>query len=118
MLESSQKDECEITNWIEWFLNCLIRSIENSDETVGKVLAKSKFWQRFAEKTLNDRQIKMLNKLLDGFEGKLRTEKWAKITKCSPDTALRDINDLIQLGALKKDKGGGRSTSYSLVLDD
>ncbi len=116
ILEGSQKSGCDITDWIEWFLNCLTNSVENADETVGKVLAKSKFWQRFAEESLNERQIKMLNKLLDGFEGKLRTEKWAKITKCSADTALRDIKDLIERGALKKDKGGGRSTSYSLIL--
>lgn len=118
MLETSQKSDCDLTAWIEWFLNCLIHATENADETVGKVLAKSKFWQRFAEESLNERQIKMLNKLLDGFEGKLRTEKWAKMTKCSPDTALRDIKDLIERGALTKDKGGGRSTSYSLVLED
>ena len=118
MLEKSQKGECDITIWLEWFLNCLIRAINSAEKTVSSVLYKAKFWQQFAEESLNERQIKMLNKLIDGFEGKLKTEKWAKITKCSPDTALRDINDLIKRGALKKDKGGGRSTSYSLVLED
>ncbi|MEQ8691109.1 MAG: Fic family protein [Pseudomonadales bacterium] len=115
MLEQTQKGECDITPWLEWFLNCLIRAIKNADSTVGTVLMKAKFWQRNAEESLNERQIKMLNMLLDGFEGKLKTDKWAKITKCSPDTALRDINDLIKRRILKKDSGGGRSTSYSLA---
>ncbi|XOV82900.1 MAG: Fic family protein [bacterium] len=115
MLEQTQKSECDITPWLDWFLNCLIRAIKNADSTVGMVLMKAKFWQRHAEESLNERQIKMLNMLLDGFDGKLKTEKWAKITKCSPDTALRDINDLIKRRILKKDSGGGRSTSYSLA---
>ena len=83
------------------------------------ILQKSQFWQRFASESLNERQIKILNRLLDGnFEGKLTSSKWAKMTKSSQDTAGRDINDLIERGALKKEPGGGRSTSYSLVLED
>jgi len=77
---------------------------------------RDSFWERFAKEPLNERQIKILNRLLDGFEGKLTTSKWAKITKCSQDTAYRDILDLINRGALQKDSGGGRSTSYSLVI--
>ena len=115
ILESSQKAELDITRWQEWFLNCLLRAIENSRETLGAVLGKARFWERFAKEPLNERQIKMLNKLLDGFEGKLTTSKWAKLAKCSQDTAHRDILDLIERGALTQDPGGGRSTSYSLL---
>ena len=118
MLEQTQKGTCNITNWLEWFLSCLIRALNNADTTVGKVLTRAKFWQRYAEESLNERQIKVLNRLLDGFEGKLTSTKWAKLTKSSPDTALRDINDLISRGTLKKDKAGGRSTSYSLVIEN
>lgn len=117
-LEFSQKSELDITQWLEWFLNCLIRAIENADTTVGRVLRKASFWTRYREESLNERQIKVLNRLLEGFEGKLTTSKWAKLTKSSQDTALRDIADLIDRGALKKDKAGGRSTSYSLVLEE
>lgn len=98
-------------------LGCLHRAIQSSDDTLNAVLHKARFWQRFAEEPLNARQTKVLNKLLDGFEGKLTTTKWAKLTKSSHDTALRDIKDLIQRGALKQEEGGGRSTSYALVPD-
>ena len=118
MLEKSQKGSGDVTDWQEWFLGCLLRAIESAHKSVSVILQKSRFWQRFAEESLNERQIKMLNRLFDGFTGKLKTEKWAKITKCSPDTALRDINDLISRGALKKEKGGGRSTRYSLVIEE
>ena len=117
MLESAQKGTCDITAWQEWFLSCLRRAIENADTTVGTVLQKARFWQRFANERLNERQIKVLNRLLDGFEGKLTTKKWAAITRSSHDTALRDIKDLIERGALEQDPGGGRSTSYTLVLE-
>jgi Fic family protein len=79
------------------------------------VLEKARFWERFAQQPLNVRQVNVLNRVLDGFEGKLTTSKWAKLTKCSQDTAYRDILDLVERGALRKDPGGGRSTSYSLV---
>ncbi|MEJ2445441.1 MAG: Fic family protein [Exilibacterium sp.] len=118
MLEQSQKSDCDITAWQDWFLNCLRRALQTADSTVDTVLQKARFWQRFAAESLSDRQIKVLNKLLDGFEGKLTTTKWAKLTKCSQDTALRDIKDLIERNALRQEQGGGRSTSYALVLDE
>ena len=114
-LERTQKGELDVTRWQEWFLNCLLRAIEGAQEILSAVLDKARFWERFAKEPLNERQIKMLNMLLDEFEGKLTTSKWAKITKCSQDTAYRDILDLVDRGALKKDTGGGRSTSYSLI---
>ncbi len=118
MLEQTQKNGPDITPWMEWFLSCLHRAIEGAGGSVGTVLQKARFWQRFATESLNERQIKVLNRLLDGgFEGKLTSSKWAKLAQCSQDTAGRDINDLLERGALKKDPGGGRSTSYSLVLE-
>ena len=113
-LEWTQKGELDVTRWQTWFLSCLNRAIASAEETLSTVLAKSRFWERFAKAALNERQIKVLNRLLDGFEGKMTTTKWAKIAKCSQDTAHRDILDLIKRGALQKDLGGGRSTSYSL----
>ncbi len=115
-LEWTQKGELDVTRWQDWFLNCLLRAIERAQDTLGAVLGKARFWERFAKEPLNERQIKILNRLLDGFEGKLTTSKWAKIAKCSQDTAYRDILNLIGRGALQKDSGGGRSTSYSLVI--
>jgi Fic family protein len=115
ILERTQKGSLDVTNWQRWFLNCLLRAIEGAEETLGSVLVKARFWRHFAEQSMNERQIAVLNKVLDGFEGKLTSSKWAKIAKCSQDTAYRDILDLIDRGALKKDPGGGRSTSYSLV---
>jgi Fic family protein len=114
-LELTQRGELDVTQWQEWFLNCLQRAIEGAQETLGAVLDKARFWGRFAREPLNERQIKVLNWLLDGFEGKLTTSKWAKIARCSQDTAYRDILDLVARGALQKDPGAGRSTSYSLV---
>jgi Fic family protein len=115
-LEWTQKGELDVTRWQDWFLNCLLRAIEGTQETLSIVLEKAHFWERFAKEPLNERQIKMLNKLLDGFTGKLTTSKWANISKCSQDTAYRDILDLIDRGALRKDESGGRSTSYSLII--
>lgn len=114
ILERTQKGGCDITAWQQWFLTCLLRAIEGADETLDTVLAKARFWERFAKAPLNQRQIKVLNRVLDGFDGKLTTSKWAKLAKCSQDTAYRDILDLIDRGALQKDPGGGRSTSYSI----
>lgn len=116
-LEWTQKGELDVTRWQDWFLNCLLGAIEGAQETLAAVLDKGRFWERFAKEPLNERQIKILNRLLDGFEGNLTTSKWAKIAKCSQDTAYRDILNLIDRGALKKDAGGGRSTSYSLVIE-
>ena len=116
-LEWTQKGELDVTRWQDWFLNCLLSAIEGAQEILGTVLIKSRFWERFAKEPLNERQIKILNRLLGGSEGKLTTSKWAKIAKCSQDTAYRDILDLIDRNALQKDAGGGRSTSYSLVIE-
>ena len=115
-LEWTQKGDMDVTRWQDWFLNCLQRAIVGSEETLDTVMVKARFWDRFAKAPFNDRQIKVMNKLLDGFEGKLTTSKWAKIAKCSQDTAYRDILDLVERGALQKDPGGGRSTSYSVVV--
>jgi len=118
VLEKTQKGTLDISQWQDWFLNCLFNAIDAAQETLTIVLNKAQFWEQFAKTPFNQRQIKVLNKLLDGFEGKLTSSKWAKITKCSQDTAHRDILNLIKHGALKKDAGGGRSTSYSLLMDD
>jgi len=115
MLESTQKGGVDVTRWQTWFLSCLVRAIEGARDILGSVLRKARFWERFATEPLNERQIAILNRLLDGFEGKLTTSKWAKMAKCSQDTAYRDILDLVRRGALQKDAGGGRSTSYSLA---
>ncbi len=116
ILENCQKGSLDITDWIEWFLNCLQRAIAVSDKTLNKVLTKAQFWRKHAGESFNDRQRAIINRLLDGFEGKLNSSKWAKITKCSQDTALRDINDLLERHILIKDEAGGRSTSYQLIL--
>ena len=114
ILETTQKGSLDITRWLTWFLQCLDRAIAATDETLGGVLRKAKFWEKHNTTLLNERQRTMLNKLLDGFEGKLNTSKWAKITKTSQDTALRDIQDLIEKKILVKEPGGGRSTTYTL----
>lgn len=115
ILEQSQKSKLDITEWLVWYLDCLSNAIESSEEILAKVLLKAKFWKDHASTNLNERQQKIINILLDSFYGKLNTSKWAKITKCSQDTALRDIQDLIDKSILLKEPGGGRSTSY--VLD-
>lgn len=113
-LEATQKGTLDITTWLDWFLACLDRALSSTEETLADVMKKAHFWDKHAVTQLNDRQRLMLNKLLDGFEGKLNTSKWAKITKTSSDTALRDINDLMDRGILVKDSSGGRSTNYLL----
>lgn len=115
ILEKTQKDNLDITEWLVWFFNCLMNSISYAETVLEKVLQKYRFWQKQKSATLNDRQKKMLNLLLEDFKGKLNTSKWAKITKCSSDTALRDIQDLLDKGILKKEAEGGRSTNYTLV---
>jgi Fic family protein len=115
ILERTQKGDLEITSWLEWFLDCLNRAFDRSETTLAAVLRKARFWDRLADTPLNARQKKILNQLLNGFEGKLTTVKWAKLAKCSHDTALRDIEDLMHKGILLKDAAGGRSTSYSLA---
>lgn len=115
ILEKTQKGTLDITMWLLWFLECLDAAIDRSEAALQHVFAKARFWETHRDAPLNDRQRLMLNKLLDGFEGKLNTSKWAKIAKCSQDTALRDIEALITLGILEKEHGGGRSTSYALT---
>jgi Fic family protein len=97
-----------------WFIECLDRAISLSEKNLSGVTQKAKFWESHQGVALNERQRKMLNKLMDGFEGKLTSSRWAKIAKCSPDTALRDIHDLIEKEILEKEEGGGRSTSYRI----
>jgi Fic family protein len=115
ILEATQKGELDITRWLEWFLVCLGRAFERAETILAAVLSKARFWDRFAATELNERQRSMINRLLNGFEGKLTSSKWTKLEKCSQDTALRDIEDLIRKGVLKKEPAGGRSTFYSLV---
>mgnify|MGYP003818955639 FL=1 len=114
ILEKTQKGNLDITDWIKWFLNCLLNALKSTDTILNRVLFKADFWTRHAKTIMNERQKKLLNKILDGFEGKLTSSKWAKIAKCSKDTAIRDINDLINKNILKKDEAGGRSTNYEL----
>ncbi|MHB8268623.1 Fic family protein [Bradyrhizobium sp.] len=115
MLGATQNDELDITLWLEWFLGCLDRAFDGAEKTLAAVFQKAGFWKKHATAKINERQRDILNRLLDGFEGKLTSSKWALIEKCSPDTALRDIQDLIDQGILVKDEAGGRSTSYSLT---
>lgn len=114
ILEKTQKGNSDITEWILWFLQCLINAIDSTDWTLSKILHKAKFWKIHSTTILNDRQQKIINRLLDGFDGKLTSSKWGKINKCSQDTALRDIQDLIKKGILQKESSGGRSTNYEL----
>lgn len=115
LLEQTQKATMDVTAWMEWFLACLGRAIDGAQTTLAAVLSKARFWERLRAVPLNERQRLMLNRLLDGFEGKLTTSKWAKIAKCSSDTALRDILDLVERGILVRNPEGGRSTSYALA---
>lgn len=115
MLEKTQKGNLDITEWMQWFLNCIINALKSTDSVLTNVLFKADFWLKHSQVVLNDRQKKLLNKLLDGFDGKLTSSKWAKIAKCSKDTAIRDINDLIDKNILQKELAGGRSTNYELV---
>lgn len=115
ILEATQKGGLDITDWLEWFLACLDRAFEGAETILAAVFKKARFWETHAGSSLNDRQRKLINQLLDGFEGKLTSSKWAKIAKCSQDTAFRDIEDLLERGILAKDAAGGRSTSYSLL---
>lgn len=115
ILEKTQKGTLDVTPWMQWFLSCLSRAFERTDATLVNVLRKARFWDQVATATINERQRQMLNKLLEGFAGKLTSTKWAGITKSSHDTALRDIHSLLEQGILTKDAAGGRSTSYSLV---
>jgi len=114
ILEETQRGSLDITPWMEWFLGCLGRAIDGAQTALKSVLAKARFWETFATTSLNDRQREVVNRLLDGFDGKLTTSKYAKLTGCSQDTALRDILSLVERGMLVPGEAGGRSTSYSL----
>jgi Fic family protein len=114
ILEKTQKGTLDITEWLVWYLNCLADAIISSDIILSKVLNKHRFWIKYSSETLNSRQILLINKLLDNFEGLLTTSKWAKVAKCSQDTALRDIQDLLNKNILRKNPSGGRSTNYVL----
>ncbi len=116
MLEQTQKGSLDVTEWLLWFLESLQRAVMQAHSSLDAVLQRARFWQTYAGMAFNERQLKMLTRLLEGFEGKLTSSKWAAIAKCSPDTALRDINELMQRGILQKSPAGGRSTSYELIL--
>jgi len=115
ILEQTQKGTLDVTPWMKWFLACLGRAIDDAQTTLAAVLTKARFWETLRDVPLNDRQRLLLNRLLDGFEGNLTTSKWATIARCSSDTALRDILDLVERGILARNPGGGRSTSYALA---
>lgn len=115
ILERTQKGTLDVTEWLAWLLRTLRNAIDSAQHALDAVLAKARFWQRCATMPMNARQMKLIDRLLDGFDGKLTSRKWAAIAKCSPDTALRDINELIALGVLRKATGGGRSTAYELA---
>jgi Fic family protein len=116
ILEQTQRGGMNITPWMEWFLACLGRAIGNAQKTLAAILAKARFWDSIAAVELNNRQRLVLNRLIDGFEGNLTTSKYAKLAKCSHDTALRDILPLVERGVLLRNPSGGRSTSYGLAL--
>ncbi len=116
ILEKTQKGDGDITEWLLWFLYCLEKALSSAEETHKSVLTKARFWEQNRELIVNQRQKKIINMQFDGFFGKLTTSKWAKLCKCSPDTALNDIKDLINKGVLKKNNDGGRSTNYSIIL--
>jgi Fic family protein len=114
-LELNQRGGLDVTHWLHWFLECLGRAIHGAEETLSGTLKKAAVWQRVNQNPVNERQRKVLNRLLDGFEGNLTSSKYAKLAKCSEDTALRDIHALVGQGILLKNAGGGRSTSYSIA---
>lgn len=116
ILEKTQKGSLDITNWLEWFLNCLEAALFDAEQSILSVLKKADFWEQNRSVPMNERQIKMINLLWNGFNGKLTSSKWGKITKCSADTALRDIRDLVSKGLLRKTNEGGRNTNYELVF--
>ena len=115
MLERTQQGTMDVSEWMHWFVGCLGRAIDGAEATLTVVLAKARFWERIASISINERQRTVINRLLDDFDSKLTTSRWAKITRCSPDTALRDITDLMEHGVLVRNPEGGRSTSYALA---
>jgi len=117
-LEAQQRGDLDVTPWLDWFLDCLGRALENSEETLQAILFKSAFWERANRTGVNERQRLVLNRMLDGFKGHLNTSKYAKLAKCSQDSALRDVKDLVKRRLLVQNPGGGRSTSYRLPNAD
>ncbi|MEJ6067368.1 Fic family protein [Psychrobacter sp. 16-Bac2893] len=116
ILERTQKGDTDITDWLCWFLQTLDQALIAAQMTTDKIIDKASFWQNHRQHALNTRQVTMLNNLLTDFYGNLTTKKWSVMTKCSVDIALRDINDLIERGMLKKSEASGRSTSYEVAL--
>ena len=114
-LETAQQGNADVTEWLVWFLDCMLRALNGAETSLEMVLGKARFWQYWAGTALNERQVKVLNKMLDGLVNKASTSKWASIGKCSQDTALRDMADLVQRGMLQRSAASGRSTSYELV---
>ena len=114
MLQRTQEGTLDVIDWLEWFLGCLLRAVQGAEVILSVVLTKARFWQRWAGSPFNDRQIKLLNRMLDGFDGQLTSSKWAAVARCSPDSALRDVTDLLARGVLVKSDAGGRSTRYEL----
>ena len=117
VLERTGKGNTDVTGWMTWFMDCLGRAIESAESNLASILSRARFWERIAGLPINERQSRVLNLLLGNFQGNLTTSRWARITKCSTDTALRDINALVDHGILVRSAQGGRSTSYSLVID-
>jgi Fic family protein len=117
-LESQQRGSLDITAWLKWFLECLDRALSRAEETLETVLNKARLWDAISRDPVNERQRLIINRMLDGFKGHLNTSKYAKLAKCSNDTALRDIRDLVKRGVLIQNPGGGRSTSYRLAHPD
>ena len=115
VLEQTQRGSLDVTPWMVWFLGCLTRAVQSAQRELAGVLARARFWEKLRDVSLNDRQRLMINRLLEGFEGKLTSSKWATMTETSQDSALRDIQQLVNLGVLVKDAARGRSTSYSLA---
>jgi len=117
-LERAQRGEPDITRWLIWFLGCLDRAVDASDERLAEVLYKARLWKHVSPLGVNNRQRKVVNRMLDGFDGFLTTSKYAKLAKCSQDTALRDVRELLEYGVLVQNPGGGRSTSYRLAAPE
>ena len=116
MLERSQKGALDVTDWLAWFLDCFSRALDGAEAACANVLRKADFWQRYSREAFDKRQKTVLNRFLDGFEGKLTAKKWAAIGKCSIPTAQRDINELVERGILRRNPGGSKNTSYDLVM--
>ncbi len=114
ILERTQKGDLDITEWILWFFDCLEKAISRASSTIERTLQKAEYWEKYRDVEINERQRKVINRLWDGFDGKLTSSKWAKQCHCSQDTALRDINDLITKGMLRNSGEGGRSSNYIL----